>query len=403
MAGIYNNNRPIPSNGADFFGDKLVGNQFVDGVSQFTLGNFEIKSNVNQKDSRNFSLGNFSEPISLETLNITSSEEAKILASNKLEVFINYNRSKITNFTLYGSLRERLKVAVSNIIKQFPAALVFKKIRDWSDYNSGNTATNISYNANLDKTNISLNLTNLYNPFSIEFTNTGNVYTDDNVSYLRNLSLEYKKYSLYYKDKEYPITYLKPTNGNTESGVLNIVVKGNPFSGTSTTTESFHIKPNTLTTEEVFDNMEEIERFLIERTTNPIYTAKFDQPKETSTGKIVKSSVSVTWPSTNNWNLIISGGLFDSYLAKLYDIADTYDSYKTNLISRFLTTASLKEFDTFDEKVDKILKIYGRSFDDIKKYIDGLAYMANVTYDGLDNIPNELLKNFAQTLGWQTP
>ena len=94
MAGIYNNNNsPIPGNGADFFGDKLVGNQFVDGSSQFTLGNFEIKSNVNQKDSRNFSLGNFSEPISLDTLNIQSSEEAKILASNRLEVFINYSRS----------------------------------------------------------------------------------------------------------------------------------------------------------------------------------------------------------------------------------------------------------------------------------------------------------------------
>lgn len=404
MAGIYNNNNsPIPGNGADFFGDKLVGNQFVDGSSQFTLGNFEIKSNVNQKDSRSFSLGNFSEPISLETLNIKSSEEARILASNRLEVFIKYSRSKITNFTLYGSLRERLKVAVNNVIKQFPAALVFKKIRDWSDYNSGNTATNISFNASTNKTNISLHLYNVFNPFSIEYTQVGNLYTDENISSLRNLSIEYKKYSLYYKNVEYPLTFLTPTTGNTSIGNLNIVVEGNPFSGASVTTDSFYLKPNTLTTEEVFDKMEDVEKYLVERTTNPLYTATFDQPRETSTGKIVKSSVSVTWPSTDNWNLIINGGLFESYLAKLYDIADTYDSYKTNLVSRFLTTAALKEFDTYDEKVDKILKIYGRSFDEIKKYIDGLAYMANTTYDGINNIPNELLKNFAQTLGWGTP
>jgi hypothetical protein len=170
MAGIFNNNRRIPSNGADFFGDKLVGNQFVDGTSQFTLGNFEIKSNVSQKDSRDFSLGNFSEPITLETLNIQSSEEARILSSNRLEVFINYDRSKISNFTLYGSLRERFKVSVQNVIKNFPAALVFKRVRDWSDYRSGNTATNISYNQNTDTTDLSLRLYNLYNPFSIEFT-----------------------------------------------------------------------------------------------------------------------------------------------------------------------------------------------------------------------------------------
>ena len=33
-------------------------------------------------------------------------------------------------------------------------------------------------------------------------------------------------------------------------------------------------------------------------------------------------------------------------------------------------------------------------FDEIKKYIDGLVY-GNTTYDGINNIPNELLKNFA--------
>ena len=88
---------------------------------------------------------------------------------------------------------------------------------------------------------------------------------------------------------------------------------------------------------------------------------------------------------------------------KLLDVADTFDAYKTNLVSRFLTTASFKEFDTEDEKVDQILKIYGRSFDNIKTYIEGLAYMTNVTYDSQNNIPNEILSNFAHTLGWKTP
>ena len=130
MSGLYNNNNnPIPGNGADVFGDKLVGNQFVDGTSQFTLGNFSVASNFTQKDSRNFSLGNFSEPINLETLQITDISESKLLASNKLEVFIKFDRSKVTNYTLYGSLRERLKVAVQQVIKKFPASLQFNQIR----------------------------------------------------------------------------------------------------------------------------------------------------------------------------------------------------------------------------------------------------------------------------------
>ena len=119
MANGYNN----IGSGSDTFGDKLVGKQFTDGTAQFTLGNFGITSGVRAKDSREFSFGNFSEPITLSTLNFTSTEEARKAATNSLEVFINYDRSKVSNFVLYGSLRDRLRVAVNNVIKNFPAAL----------------------------------------------------------------------------------------------------------------------------------------------------------------------------------------------------------------------------------------------------------------------------------------
>ena len=104
--GIYNNTPLIPGNGADRFGDKLVGNQFTDGTSQFTLGNFEIYSNVSSKDSRQFSLGNFSEPITLDTLHLDDVQQSKLFVSNSLEVFINFNRSQVTNFTQYGSFEK---------------------------------------------------------------------------------------------------------------------------------------------------------------------------------------------------------------------------------------------------------------------------------------------------------
>jgi len=404
MSGLYNNNsNPIPGNGADVFGDKLVGNQFVDGTSQFTLGNFSITSNFTQKNSRDFSLGNFSEPINLETLQITDISESKLLASNKLEVFIKFDRSKVSNYTLYGSLRERLKVAVQQVIRKFPASMKFDQFRTWADFLSGETATNITFNPNTNETNLNLNLYTLFNPFGLEFTQASLIPTGDEFNELRNLLFSFKKYSLYLNNVQYPLTFIQATSGNTNLGSLNIKVTGNPFSGQSSTVDTFHIKPNTLTIEESFDSLEDIEKFLVERKSNPIYTAKFQQPQEGANGVIVKGKTFITWPSTEDGNIIISGSLFDAYLSQLFDVADTFDSYKTNLVSRFLTTAAFKEFDTYDEKVDKILKIYGRSFDDVKKYIDGLAYMTNVTYDSQNNVPNELLKNLAQTLGWGTP
>ena len=387
--------------GSDTFGDNLVGRQFTDGSSQFTLGNFGINSGVRAKDSREFSLGNFSEPITLSTLNFTSTEEARKVSSNSLEVFINYDRSKVSNFVLYGSLRDRLRVAVQNVIKNFPAALVFTKLR--KNFLTGNTATNIVFDAIENETTLNLELLNVHNPFGIDFTKVGKIYTDKELNPVRNFTQFYNKYSLFIREEEYPITFMSPTTGNTVTDTLSVEVYGNPFTGQTTTTENFFIKPNTKETEEIFDNLEDVEKFIIERDTTPIYTANFDIPTQTDSGKFVQNTTSLTWPSSNNWNLVITGASFNVYLGKLLEIADNFDAYKTNLVSRFLTTAAFKEFDTEDEKVDQILKIYGRSFDSIKTYIEGLAYMTNVTYDSNNNVPNELLKNFAHTLGWKTP
>ena len=78
------------------------------------------------------------------------------------------------------------------------------------------------------------------------------------------------------------------------------------------------------------------------------------------------------------------------------------DEYKTNLVSRFLTTGAFKEFDTQDQKVEKVLHIYCRSFDETTQFISALANMNSVKYNVGNDIPSQLLKNLAQTLGWKT-
>jgi hypothetical protein len=87
-------------------------------------------------------------------------------------------------------------------------------------------------------------------------------------------------------------------------------------------------------------------------------------------------------------------------LEQLQVIAVNLDEFKTNLISRFLVSDSLKEFDTLGRKVEKVLQIYGRSFDQVKQFIDALAYMNSVNYNPENDIPSQLLVNLAQTLGW---
>ena len=63
--------------------------------------------------------------------------------------------------------------------------------------------------------------------------------------------------------------------------------------------------------------------------------------------------VPLTWPTADEWNIVTENDVFVRYITKLYEIADTYDKHKTNLISRFLTTGALKEFDTEDQMFEK--------------------------------------------------
>jgi hypothetical protein len=109
----------------------------------------------------------------------------------------------------------------------------------------------------------------------------------------------------------------------------------------------------------------------------------------------------VYFPITKDgWNIQINGSDYDSYVAELIEISDVIDEYKSNLIVNFLSSPHLIEFDTHDQKTQKILQIYGQSFDRTKKFIDNIAYMRNVTYDTINNIPDLFLKNLSNTLGF---
>ena len=50
---------PAPPNGLGTFSDNLVGNQFTDGSSQMTMGNFSTPQNYSRRNSTNYNLGGF--------------------------------------------------------------------------------------------------------------------------------------------------------------------------------------------------------------------------------------------------------------------------------------------------------------------------------------------------------
>ena len=395
---------PAPPNARGTFSDNLVGLQLVDGGG-LTQANFEFSNNVVEKVNRTFDTGVFSQPISLSDLDFNSIEESKLIMAKNFNVYPNYDISQVTNFTLYGSLRKRLSTSVTKIINYFPAAIQVDK--SYYDLNTGYTAYNIDYDDIEGLTTFDIDVTRFKNPFDIEYSQNAdrNIQVRPfEVSPLRNLTRNFLKYSLFFQDlqTEYKFIDFDPSI-QLSAGTVQVVVQGNPFSGQSESTKSIILKPNKEETEMAFrDPFSEIEDYLLNRNVVPQYTSKFEILREGNDGQVYKANQTVTWYTDGYWNLDIRTIRFENYLTELNSIADEIDEYKTNLISRFLTTGAFKDFDTPNKNVEKVLQLYGRSFDETKKFIDALSYMNSVNYRIQNDIPSQLLKNLAQTIGWDT-
>ena len=395
---------PAPGNGSGTFSDDIVGLQTVDGGG-LTQGNFEFTTSVVEKVNRSFNTGVFSSPISLDDLNVDGLLESRVIAAKNYRVYPNYDISEVTNFTLYGSLQKRFSTSVTKIINYFPAAIQVDS--QYYDYSTANTANNISYDLQENLTTFTVDVTRFKNPFDIDYSvnATRNISVRPlEVSPLRNLTTQYGKYAIYVNDMEteYLVYDFTPST-KLSAGTVTFVVFGDPFSGASSTTDSIVVKPSKFETEKAFkDPFDEVEDFLLNRLVSPKYTAKFQVPVSDDEGRYQILDRLVTWALDGLWNLDIRTNKFENYLNNLNNIAEDLDDYKTNLISRFLTTAAFHEFDTQDQKVEKVLQLYGRSFDETKKFIDALGYITSVNYVPKDDIPSQLLYNLALTLGWNT-
>ena len=394
---------PRPGNGAGTFSDDIVGLQTVTGGG-LTQGNFEFTTLVTEKVNRSFNVGAFSEPMSLENMNIDDLTESRRILATQFRVYPNYDVSQVLNFSMYGSLTKRFSVSVTKIINSFPASLDINYLND--SFLTGATAQDIFYDETNDETFFRIDVSRIKNPFDIDYSEsaTNNLRAREiEVSPYRNLFNTYLDYCVSIDDNIFKIVGFTPSQSLTQ-GFVEFYVEGYPFGKTGTSFfNDYKIRPNDFIVDKVFtEDLDEVEKFLMNRLVRPEYTAVFQVPQQDEYGQFYTNYEQVTFPKNGTWNLDITSINFERYLEQLQSIAENLDSFKSNYLSRFLVTDSLKEFDTLGQKVEKIFQIYGRSFDEIKQFIDSLAYINSVNYNPGDDIPSQLLVNLSQTLGWQS-
>ena len=79
---------PTPGNGSSTFSDNIVGLQTVNGGG-LTLGNFDFTASVTEKVNRTFNVGAFSEPITLDNMNIADVLESRRILATQFRVYPN--------------------------------------------------------------------------------------------------------------------------------------------------------------------------------------------------------------------------------------------------------------------------------------------------------------------------
>jgi len=380
------------------YSDNLVGNQFASdgGTSLFTVGNFEITTNVDPKLSKTYTKGGLSDFYTLSNMKLT---EVEIKEFRKRVSKLNSDPTKLKNYAYFGSLTELVKTTITDIKNKWPASLYAYPIYGSL---SGYTFENYTYDLTTNKSNFKVSTNFINNDYDINYKNVSTTG--------RTLYNNFKKYVVDVSDTEYKVIGFTGSTKDTND-YFYIQIEGNPFSITDGYIK-YHIKPNSLERSKFFNGLNDISSALLNRGNNSLYTINVNYQKETENGVIIDSTKKIKWPLSDNYNLAVIGSDYTSYYNEITTIADDHDSVQGNIINRQFVTNAINDFDKLPttsggaiendtDRIKELLNIYGRGFDESKKPIDGLSFQRNITYDKKDNPSDNLIRYILNNIGWK--
>lgn len=351
----------------------------------------------------------------------------------------------IRDYAYYGSAVDLVRASVENIIKWFPGRFwstdryisKYNETEDkWIYLKSIISDGHHNYIENFTDNSDECSLYVVANPFTIDFYNT-NIVLGKYDNALRNMPFSFKQYELnggrirewnvWIKpysdcDQDYDIKYdvdFKYEEGNTiKSGHLYGITMSKSIVWVSTV-EFMNVQPQHSVIDEYFNTLDGFERKLLNRESSPIYTTKLITPIPYGNNNPNYNYIerSYTWPSDDYCITVDSVG-FENYFNSLYNLATLMDELWCNNIWRSMTHEAITNFDwTYTReyiegeeeenilggtRMEGVLKIWGRCFDDLKRYIDNISLKNCITYENNDwNLANAELSDKAELLGWE--
>lgn len=401
----------------------------------YSNGNFVFTTNSTPTPHRKTETGSWETPPAVDGCDTsgdywtecsTSSAGTSSSVTEENAVVLNQTSNDMRDYAYYGSAVELFKASVRHIIKTFPAELflsgqntvVLKGDRfvpvGWNDDMSGSAYI-------------------VQNPFQLDLTTvnaiTGEFDSEESLHYLSN---SFADYVVIQGNRQTPVTSYTVNsvegldfNCLTEGQLVatitinGITIKQRYVGGRlvlfHNTTVGTRIRPNEERINAYFDGLEGFERLLLNRKSKPIYSNNLVTPFETNVG-LVLAERKYTWPVENGWNLDVTSPSYSDFVSEMYNMAQLFDDYYTDNLYRSMTHEAIKNFDwTFTReygegeeekyvlagtKVTQLIRCFGRYFDDIKRYIDGIRFTTNYTYNSKNNQSATLFPEKLALNGW---
>lgn len=367
------------------------------------VGDFTVTSNLDS--SKTTKTNNVFQNVISYTLDDivgTTSTTTPIIQKN---VTLNVNRKKFSNWLKYGSVEKNVLLSLDYLYYNFPAAIV---CYDNINGKMGSNVLNAAYNPITNKTSFVINTNFIENPLEINYLNVDLPNREKFASH-RNLKDSYSNYYFELDGVFYAITNFAGSN-RFQNSFISLEVEGKPFEN-GNHSKHCYISPSTSLKTTFTKNASEFTLNLMRNEKADGYYLIFEDEKITNDNINLAYELTIIFPKTDKYNLDFSSTKFETFKQVLLDYAVKQDTEQTNLVLRKFVEPNLllADFESFNsvqnegDRLETLLSTFAFGFDEQYKFINALKNISILTYNGEDNMANELLDLYLDSFGIELP
>ena len=349
----------------------------------FTFGDFTVETNYSinylSANTKDVQFGVFDNLETLNAVNFSTNISIPFVQRNEL----NLPKKNPKSHSYFSSFYTNVATSINNIISNFPYAILSYNngnvnVFDYTEYYNGKTfektcSFKIPISGLTNQGNVSIVSANTENNFSLPY---------DYDKFVIQLSGQTDVFRI--KDYSYSGTYLY-------FEIYGLLKHDNP---TSTHTDSLYIRPSV---ERLFNYNNTISSL----ETQLLNEGKFLIP---AIDTVADDSFEQTfiWPRTIDGFAPDSyGASFETYKNSILKQAEKVDEEKTDIFIRTVIPENFLEHDSDGQIYRTIIQTYAHEFDNLKNYIDAMAYAHSVDYDNEETVPKKFLGKLSTLLGWK--